>query len=113
VTALLFTIGKYLIGLYLGNSSVASTYGAAGSLIILLLWIYYSTQILFFGAELTQVYARRYGSGIEPNKNAVPVEKVKVHPDQLPPKQKDRRKQQRREEDRLRAGDLQTRPHAR
>jgi membrane protein len=62
ITALLFTIGKQVIGLYLGHSSVASTYGAAGSLIVLLLWIYYSAQILFLGAEFTQVYARRYGS---------------------------------------------------
>ncbi len=62
ITALLFTIGKYLIGLYLGTSSVGSAYGAAGSLVVLVVWIYYSAQILFFGAELTQVYARRYGS---------------------------------------------------
>lgn len=61
-TALLFAVGKSLIGLYLGRSSVTSTYGAAGSLIVLLLWVYYSAQILFFGAELTQVFARRYGS---------------------------------------------------
>jgi membrane protein len=61
-TALLFTIGKLLIGLYLGNSSVASTYGAAGSLVIILLWIFYSAQILLFGAEFTQVYAHQYGS---------------------------------------------------
>ncbi|HYG62220.1 MAG TPA: YihY/virulence factor BrkB family protein [Thermoanaerobaculia bacterium] len=78
VTALLFTIGKFLIGLYLGNSSVASTFGAAGSVIVLLLWIYYSTQILFFGAEFTQVYATRYGSRIEPDKDAVRVQEVKV-----------------------------------
>jgi membrane protein len=69
-TAVLFTLGKYLIGLYLGHSSVASVYGAAGSLVVVLLWIYYSSQILFFGAEFTQVYARRYGSRIEPSKNA-------------------------------------------
>ncbi|MBX3065771.1 MAG: YihY/virulence factor BrkB family protein [Anaerolineae bacterium] len=62
ITALLFTIGKFLIGLYLGHSSVASSYGAAGSLIILLLWINYSAQILFLGAEFTQVYASTYGS---------------------------------------------------
>lgn len=100
-TALLFSIGKYLIGLYLGNSSVASTYGAAGSLIILLLWIYYSTQILFFGAELTQVYARRYGSGIVPDKNAVPIEKVKVSPEVAEQaRQKDRRQKERRQGDR-------------
>lgn len=112
VTALLFSIGKFLIGLYLGNSSVASTYGAAGSLIILLLWIYYSTQILFFGAELTQVYSRRYGSGIVPNNHAVPVETVKVHTDQ-PEQGVDRRSGKDRRKGRMKAGDLHTRPHAR
>ncbi len=71
ITAVLFAIGKTIIGLYLGNSSVASSYGAAGSLIILLLWVYYSAQILFFGAELTQVYANSYGSRIVPEENAV------------------------------------------
>lgn len=63
-TALLFTLGKFLIGLYLAKSSVASTYGAAGSLVIVLLWIYYSSQILFLGAEFTQVYASHYGLNI-------------------------------------------------
>ncbi|HSG39372.1 MAG TPA: YihY/virulence factor BrkB family protein [Thermoanaerobaculia bacterium] len=72
-TALLFTIGKFLIGLYLGRSTVASSFGAAGSLIILLLWVYYSAQILFFGAEFTQVYASRYGSRIQPDEHARPV----------------------------------------
>ena len=62
VTSLLFAVGKFLIGLYLGNSSAGSAYGAAGSLVILLLWIYYSAQILLFGAEFTQVYAKKYGS---------------------------------------------------
>src|SRR5688572_6026667 len=66
VTALLFSIGKTAIGIYLGNSAVASSFGAAGSLILLLLWIYYSAQILFFGAEFTQVYANKYGSKIAP-----------------------------------------------
>lgn len=70
VTAVLFTIGKFLIGLYLGQSSIASSYGAAGSFVVLLLWIYYSAQILLFGAEFTQVFARRYGSKIEPADNA-------------------------------------------
>jgi len=70
ITALLFTIGKWLIGLYLGNSSAASAYGAAGSFVVLLLWIYYSTQILLFGAEFTQVYANRFGSHIRPDKHA-------------------------------------------
>lgn len=62
VTALLFTIGKSLIGLYLGRAGTTSVYGAAGSLVLLLLWIYYSAQILFLGAEFTEVYARRRGS---------------------------------------------------
>jgi uncharacterized BrkB/YihY/UPF0761 family membrane protein len=66
VTALLFSIGKTAIGIYLGNSGIASTFGAAGSLVLLLLWIYYSAQILFFGAEFTQVYANQYGSKIVP-----------------------------------------------
>src|SRR5437868_557136 len=70
-TALLFTIGKVLIGLYLGRSAVGSTYGAAGSLIVVLIWVYYSTQLLFLGAEFTQVYARKYGSRIQPAENAV------------------------------------------
>jgi membrane protein len=81
VTSLLFTLGKSLIGLYLGNSSVASSFGAAGSVIALLVWIYYSAQILFFGAEFTQVYATRYGSRIEPDEDAVRVQKVKVPAD--------------------------------
>lgn len=71
ITALLFTIGKTLISLYLSNSSVGSTYGAAGSLVVLLLWVNFSAQILFFGAEFTQVYANKYGSLIVPTKNAV------------------------------------------
>jgi membrane protein len=72
-TALLFTIGKVLIGVYLGHASVGSTFGAAGSLLVFLVWVYYSAQILFFGAELTQVYARRYGSRIVPAEGAVPL----------------------------------------
>ncbi|MER3553461.1 MAG: ribonuclease BN [Meiothermus sp.] len=68
-TALLFNLGKFAIGLYLGRGSVTSVYGAAGSLVILLLWIYYSAQIVLFGAEFTQVYAHRHGSraGETPN----------------------------------------------
>jgi len=61
-TALLFSLGKYVIGLYLGNSGVASSFGAAGAMIALLLWVYYSAQIFFFGAEFTRQYALRYGS---------------------------------------------------
>jgi membrane protein len=73
LTTILFIAGKALIGLYLGQSSYASAYGAAGSLVVLLVWIYYSSQILFFGAEFTQVYANRYGSRIEPAADAEPV----------------------------------------
>jgi membrane protein len=72
VTALLFSLGKFLIGLYLGNSSVGSSFGAAGSLVLLLLWIYYSAQILLFGAEFTQVYANKFGSKIVPEGEELP-----------------------------------------
>ena len=62
VTALLFAVGKFLIGLYLGKSSVASSFGAAGSLVVLMLWVYYSAQIFLFGSEFTWVYAHEHGS---------------------------------------------------
>jgi membrane protein len=71
VTAALFTVGKWALGLYLGSSTIGSGYGAAGSFVVLLLWIFYSAQILLFGAEFTQVYARTYGTRIAPSKNAV------------------------------------------
>ncbi|MGG6296351.1 YihY/virulence factor BrkB family protein [Leptolyngbya sp. AN02str] len=71
VTALLFTIGRTLIGIYLGSAAIGSAYGAAGSLVIVLVWVFYSAQILLFGAEFTQVYARRYGSQIRPTSFAV------------------------------------------
>jgi len=61
-TAVLFVLGKFGLGIYFGKSAVGSSYGAAGSLVLLLLWVYYSAQILFFGAEFTQVYARKHGS---------------------------------------------------
>jgi membrane protein len=78
VTTLLFTIGKYLIGFYLGNSTFNSAYGAAGSLVIILLWVYYSTVIFLFGAELTSVYAKASGAAIQPYSNAVKVRLVEV-----------------------------------
>jgi membrane protein len=62
VTALLFTAGKFAIGVYLGNSGLASTYGAAGSVVLILIWVYYSAQILLYGAEFTRAFAYRYGS---------------------------------------------------
>ena len=73
VTAVLFSVGRFAIGLYLGRSATASTYGAAGSLVVVVLWIYYSAQILFFGAEFTQVYANRFGSRVQPAPDAVPM----------------------------------------
>ena len=69
-TAALFTIGKYLISLYLGRTSIGSSFGAAGSLILVLVWVYYSTSIFLLGAEFTKVYASRFGSGICPSHNA-------------------------------------------
>lgn len=78
MTALLFTVGKFAIGLYLGKSDVGSAYGAAGSLVILLIWVYYSAQILLFGAEFTQVYANREGARIVPTAEAVPVDAKKA-----------------------------------
>ena len=71
VTSLLFSFGRFLISYYIGTSSAGSAYGAAGSLVVLLLWIYYSAQILLFGAEFTQVYGRHFGSGIQPAPYAV------------------------------------------
>ena len=70
ITALLFSFGKFLLERYLSQSSAASAYGAAGSLIVFLAWVYYSAQIILFGAEFTQVYAHKYGSKIIPDKHA-------------------------------------------
>jgi membrane protein len=71
VTSLLFTIGKFALGLYLGKAAVGSAYGAAGSIIALVVWVYYATQIFLLGAEFTQVRARRNGREIQPSKGAV------------------------------------------
>jgi membrane protein len=72
-TAVMFTLGKAVIGIYLGRSGVTSPFGAAGSVVALVVWVYYSAQILFFGAEFTQVYARHFGSRIVPTRNAEPI----------------------------------------
>ena len=74
LTAVLFALGKFVLGLYLGSGAAGSAYGAASSLITLLLWIYYAAQILLFGAEFTQVYANTYGARVEPQEHAVKVE---------------------------------------
>lgn len=70
ITALLFTGGKFLLGMYLGKNTAVSAYGAAGSLVLILLWVYYSAQILFFGAEITQAYANQFGAGLRPKAHA-------------------------------------------
>lgn len=77
-TAVLFLIGKSLIGLYLGNSDIGVTYGAAASVVIILLWVYYTSIILYFGAEFTKVYTMNFGGGIVPEKTAVFIIKQEV-----------------------------------
>lgn len=90
VTAVLFIIGQYVISFYLGQSAPGSAYGAAGSIVALLVWIYYSALILFLGAEFTQVYANRYGSRIKPDEASMPLkEKIleeQAHPSHEPAK---------------------------
>ncbi|RQO73977.1 ribonuclease BN [Pedobacter sp. KBW06] len=78
VTALLFMLGKFAISFYIGQSNVGSTYGAAGSLVVLLLWTYYSSIILYFGAEFTKAYAVVYGSEIYPSRYAVTTKEVEI-----------------------------------
>ena len=79
ITAVLFSIGKFLIGLYLGRSSIASSYGAAGSIVVLLVWVYYSAQIILLGAEFTRVYAE-YREGRAPPPNHVARRDPDAHP---------------------------------
>jgi membrane protein len=71
ITALLFEIGRFALGIYFGNSDPASAFGAAGSVILILLWVSYSCLILFFGAQFTKVYAQWYGHGIKPSSHAM------------------------------------------
>lgn len=78
ITAVLFDIGKSLLGFYLGHTSFASAYGAAGSLVIILTWVFYSAQILFLGAEFTQVYVRKLGKEIIPDEHAVRIPKTSI-----------------------------------
>ena len=80
VTAALFVVGKFAIGLYLGHASIGSAYGAAGSFVVLLVWVYYSAQVLLLGAELTQVYARRTGRRVEPARGAIRIEQRAATP---------------------------------
>jgi membrane protein len=77
-TAILFMLGKFAIGYYLGKSNISSSYGAAGSLVIVLLWVYYSATILYFGAAFTKVYAQHMGTHIYPNSYAVFIQQIEV-----------------------------------
>ena len=89
LTSVLFTIGKFLIGIYLGSSGVASVYGAAGSLVTVLLWVYYSSLIFFLGAEFTEVYAAEYGAGVTPAETAQATERdTNARPRAVPAKKK-------------------------
>lgn len=80
VTALFFTAGKYLLGAYLGRGSLSSAYGAAGSFVVVLLWVYYSAQLLLFGAASIRVYAQHHGSSIQPTSNAEFIVREKTRP---------------------------------
>ncbi len=75
-TAVLFIIGKFLIGFYIGNSKLGNTYGAAASIIVILLWVYYTSIILYFGAEFTKIHSRELGRGIIPDEQAVYIIKT-------------------------------------
>jgi membrane protein len=83
--AILFILGKFIIGFYLGSSDIASSYGAAAAVIIMLVWVYYSSLVLYFGAEFTKVYSLNMGRGIRPFKNAVFI--VKTEARELPSNQ--------------------------
>lgn len=94
VSTLLFIIGKFLISFYLARSNIGSTYGAASALAVILIWVYYASLIVFLGAEFTQVWARRHGTGLRPARGAVRAvrRKERVHPgESLPPESKERR----------------------
>jgi membrane protein len=84
VTSLLFNLGKFAIGYYLGRSSVGTSFGAAGSLVLILIWVYYSAQIFFFGAEVTQVTANEFGSRILPDEDAVKVTELERAQEGIP-----------------------------
>ena len=90
VTAVLFEAGKFVIGMYIGKAGIGTGYGAAGSVVILITWIYYSAQILFFGAKFTQIYANQYGSHLEPVAGAEAVVLKEVVPESRAPGKPDR-----------------------
>lgn len=94
VTAVLFMLGKFAITFYISRSDIGTTFGAAGSLVILLVWVYYSAIILYFGAEFTKAYATAYGSHIQPSHYAVWVKHVEVEEENKSLKQKEKEKKQ-------------------
>lgn len=88
-TALLFIIGKFLIGLYIGNSNLGATYGTVASIFVILVWVYYTSIILYLGAEFTKIYSREQGKGIRPNEQAVYI--IKTESKELPKTQRVRK----------------------
>jgi membrane protein len=92
-TAILFMAGKFAITFYINSSNINTTYGAAGSLVVLLLWVYYSSVILYFGAEFTKAYATEYGSSIHPSQYAVWVKNVEVEEKKGSLKQQEKKKE--------------------
>ncbi|HEY0678330.1 MAG TPA: YihY/virulence factor BrkB family protein [Chitinophagaceae bacterium] len=92
-TTVLFMLGKFAITFYIGRSNIGSTYGAAGSLVVVLLWVYYSSVILYFGAEFTKAYASSYGSKIHPNNYAVWIKQIEVEEEGGSLDQKDLKKE--------------------
>jgi membrane protein len=88
-TSVLFLLGKFLIGFYLGHSNIGATYGTAASVIVLLIWVYYTSIILYFGAEFTKVYTLNFGGGIVPDKTAVFIIKQEVNELYIPEKKDD------------------------
>lgn len=103
ITAVLFTAGQFALGFYVASGSVGTAFGAAGSIVIILVWIYYSSLIFFIGAELTQVYARRFGSRVVPDSNAEPLTDEARAQEGIPKKDGD-------DEDRTGGGDGKSRP---
>lgn len=108
-TAILFMLGKFAISFYIGQSDVGSTYGAAGSLVVLLVWVYYSSVILYFGAEFTKAYAVEFGSAIHPNEYAVITKQVEVEDDKgtIQQSQKEKEKEKERAKEAEKENEMQ------
>jgi membrane protein len=109
-TALLFMLGKFGISFYIGQSDVGSTYGAAGSLVVLLVWVYYSSIILYFGAEFTKAYAVEFGSAIHPNQYAVITRQVEVQDDSGTVQQSEKKKGKEKEQEKAKEEQKEMQP---